>query len=340
MKSSFYFNLMTSIFLSIMTIGCGGSDSSDTPPPPTIVKTLPEILDSAVSQGIDGIFVYIQQGSNAPISIASGVQDRSISQLADPETLFKIASISKLFIAVAASKLVDNSTINLDDTLNSWLPEIGARIANADSITIRLLLQHRSGVPDFDSQTGFSWENEHSSIDATLEYALDLPADFTPDNRYEYSNTNYLLIAKILDVALSFSHRVYIQDSILSPLEMMDTYLLYNDIDPNRLAKGYWNNIERSEQDYVIPGGSMISTVKDISTFIKALNKGTLLNNREQDIYNSVYFLSHSGWLPGYQSIAQYHPQIDATIIQFINRTGGDSETIATATYAEIVESL
>lgn len=339
MRITFFSKVYLSITLTLF-LACGsGSDKANTPPIAT-EKTLPKILEGAIDQGIDGIFVYIQQGNNAPISIAAGIQNRATQQLANPQTLFKIASISKLFIAVAASKLIDNSTVNLDDTLNNWLPEIGARIENAETITLQLLLQHRSGIPDFDSQFGFSWENEHADINETLEYALDLPADFAPDSRYQYSNTNYLLIGKILDKALGFSHREYITDNILSPLQISDTYLLFSDMEPERLSKGYWNNIERSNQDYVIPGGSMISTVKDISIFLTALNKGTLLSTDEQAIYNSVYFLNHSGWLPGYQSIAQYQSNIDTTVIQFINTTGGNSESVASATFNEILDSL
>ena len=231
-------------------------------------------------------------------------------------------------------------TIDLDDTLLFWLPEIGPRIQNANNITIRLLLQHRSGVPDFDSQTGFSWQNSHSSIDDTLAFALDLDADFDPDWRYEYSNTNYILIAKILDKALGISHRTFIQNNILNPLEMFDTYSLYSEIDPTRLAKGYWDNQERSQQEYLIPGGSMISTIKDTSIFLRALNKGELLNSEEQVIYESVYFLGHAGWLPGYQSIARYHQEIDATVIQFVNTTGGNSEAVAGSTYEALIDSL
>ena len=80
--------------------------------------------------------------------------------------------------------------------------------------------------------------------------------------------------------------------------------------------KGYWENIDRSTQDYVIPGGSMISTVKDIAIFMRALNTGVLLNAEEKRVYASVYWFNHTGWLPGYQSVANYQQNIDA-ILQF-----------------------
>lgn len=342
MKNNFYIRLCSIVLIIFIFAGCGGGGSSSQPQSAEATSpTTPQgVIDEAVSKGIDGIFVYVDQANKSPLSLAAGIQDLTTQQPADPETLFKIASISKLFIAVSAAKLAHQQTINLDDTLLFWLPEIGARIANADSITIRYLLQHRSGVPDFDSQTGFSWQNSHTDIDTTLAFALGKSADFEPNERYEYSNSNYILVAKILDKALGISHTTYINDNILVPLEMFDTYSVYGEIDPTRLAKGYWENRERSQQEYLIPGGSMISTVKDTAIFLRALNKGELLNSQEQTIYESVYFLGHSGWLPGYQSIARYLPEIDATIIQFVNTTGANTEDVAASTYEALINVL
>lgn len=149
-----------------------------------------------------------------------------------------------------------------------------------------------------------------------------------------------MLLAKVLDKALGYSHQAFITENILTPLAMHDTYLVYSDIEPSRLAKGYWGGIERSAQDYVIPGGSMISTVKDIAIFIRALNTGSLLSVEERNVYASVYWFNHSGWLPGYQSVANYHSDMDAVVIQFINTTGGSSESTASSTYEKILRLL
>jgi len=336
------------VFVIMFIASCGGTGGDNTvsnaPNTSTTTTSLPssiqEILEAATSKDIDGIFLYIEQPGKLDESYAAGIQDNSMQLPANANSLFKIASISKLFIAVSASKMVVEGVISLDDTLAHWLPELADRIENSESITISQLIQHRSGIVDFDSQSGFSWQNPHTDIDNTLLFALDKPADFLPNSKYEYSNTNYLLLAKILDKALGYSHQVYIVEHIIMPLGMADTYLELSDIDPSLLVKGYWGNVERSMQDYVIPGGSMISTVKDVATFIRALNTGTLLSAEERNIYASVYWFNHSGWLPGYQSIANYHSDIDAVVIQFINTTGGSSENIASSTNSDIVSFL
>jgi CubicO group peptidase (beta-lactamase class C family) len=330
-------------------MGCGGGSSVSDPEHPSDANvpngsssptTIQQALDNAVSVGVDGIFVYVDQTNKLNEGYSAGVQNKVLQQPADVNTLFKIASISKLFIAVSAVKIIDQEFLSLNDTLAEWLPELASRIVNSDTITIEHLIQHRSGIADFDSQTGFDWHNAHTDIDSTLLFALDKPADFHPNSKYEYSNTNYLLLAKILDKALGYSHQVFIAENILIPLGMYNTYLELSDIDSSLLAKGYWEDIDRSIQDYVIPGGSMISTIKDIAVFIRALNTGNLLSSSEKDIYASVYWFNHSGWLPGYQSVANYYSDIDAVVIQFVNTTGGSSENIANTSYEQILNII
>jgi len=84
----------------------------------------------------------------------------------------------------------------------------------------------------------------------------------------------------------------------------------------------------------------MISTLKNNAVFLKALNKGGLLSTQEQTIYDSIYFRNHSSCLPGYQSVAQYRANIDATVIQFINSAGNNSKVIASRTFDSIIELL
>lgn len=328
--------------LAMLVTGCGGgsdtSSSTSVPVVPPAAQSVQSILDSASSGSIDGIFVYVDKNGSEPMSFASGVQNKTIATPATHTSLFKIASISKLFIAVAATKLASQNSLQMDDSLAMWLPALAGQIQNSESITIRQMLEHRSGIPDFDSQTGFSWQNPHQDIDETLEFALNLPADFSPDARYEYSNTNYLLISKVLDTVLGFSHRVFIQSEILTPLGMTDTYSLFEEVDTNQMIHGYWDGTDRLMQDYAIPGGSMISTVKDVAIFIRALNTGDLLSSDERQLY--PYFFNHSGWVPGYQSIAQYHQNIDTVVIQFVNTTGSGSEDQALTTFESIISFL
>lgn len=73
----------------------------------------------------------------------------------------------------------------------------------------------------------------------------------------------------------------------------------------------------------------MISTAEDVGVFLRALNDGRLLNDDEQAIYTSLYEYEHTGWVPGYFSIARYHPEMDMIVVQFVSTTGGDTWGLA-----------
>ena len=304
--------------------------------------TVQEQVADAVDYGLDGIIVYVDQSGKAPALYAAGWKDRANRVPADPRALFKIASISKLYIAAATAKLVNDHVLSLDGTLAEYLPALAGRIENADRITLRMLLQHRSGIPNFTDQDGFDWSRRQTDVNDNLKLVLDKPADFEPDARYRYSNTNYLLIGAILDKALGYDHQQYIAREILAPLGLTHTYGSFSQADSEKVVSGYHYQVDADLRglDYVTPGGSMIATAQDVGTFLRALYDGTLLNDDEQAVYSSIYEYEHTGWLPGYQSIARYHKDIDTVVIQFVNTTGGNSEMISYIVYNRIVRIL
>ncbi len=247
-----------------------------------------------------------------------------------------------LVIAAATAKIVNSHILSLDDTLTKLLPELSGRIENSGQITLKMLLQHRSGIPDWIKDPLFPWDKPPSDVNKVLELVLDEPAEFEPDSRYYYSNTNYLLIGKILDNTLGFSHQQFIKNEILTGLGLKHTFSLLSEVDPSEVVGGYDTNYDKDVKmlDFVAPGGSMVASTEDVGIFLRALHDGSLLNNEEQAIYSSIYKFDHTGLLPGYQSIARYHKNIDAVVIQFINTSGGDSWTVSEIVYNRIIKIL
>lgn len=304
--------------------------------------TVQEEVNRATRYGLDGIIVYVDQAGKKPQLYAAGWNNREDHIPADPHTLFKIASISKLYIAAATAKLISNHQLSLNDTLAGLLPEYAGRIEYADRITLRMLLQHRSGIPDWIDDPEFPWGHPPDDVDEVLELVLGDPADFYPDKRYRYSNTNYLLLGKILDRTLGYSHRQYIREQILDPLGLKHTFGLFRDVDPAMVMSGYDSHYEGDVKmlDFVAPGGSMVATAEDVGIFIRALNSGTFFTDEELEIYSSIYKYGHTGLLPGYQSIARYHPEQDAVVVQFVNTSGGKAWSIMAIIYKRMVRIL
>ena len=110
--------------------------------------TIQEQLDDAVAHRFDGVIVYIEQGGHEESS-ASGWNDRRTERAANPDDLFKIASVTKLYVAVVVAKLVHRGALSLDQSLADYLPQVVGKIENADRISLRTLVQHRSGIPNY-----------------------------------------------------------------------------------------------------------------------------------------------------------------------------------------------
>lgn len=302
--------------------------------------TIQDQVNEAIGHGFDGIIVYVDESGRPPAFYTAGWNDRKNKIPTYPQALFKIGSISKLYVAVAITKLVNDKILSLDKTLADYFPELVGRIDNAEKITLRLMVQHRSGIPNLTDTPNF-WEDPPKSNKKALELVLDLPANFEPDENYEYSNTNYLLLSELIDKVVGYSFNQYIKEEILIPLGLNNTFCSHREVDIDNVMSGYYVGFEPDikTNDYRLNGyGSMVATAQDVGIFLRALNDGSLFDEGEQEIYSSIYVYEHTGLLPGYQSIANYHKDIDAVVIQFVNTTGGYHWNTAEIVYSRIVK--
>jgi D-alanyl-D-alanine carboxypeptidase len=283
--------------------------------------TVQEQLNEGIEHGFDGMIVYVDQAGKPPEFYAAGWHDRKNKIPAYPQALFKIASITKLYVAVATVKLVKEGRLSLDKTLADYFPELVGRIENAEKITLRMMVQHRSGIPNFVDHPDY-WKNPPKNKQETLDYALDLPADFEPGEDYGYSNTNYMLISDLMDKTLGYPHQQYIKEEILNPLELNHTFGSLPEVNIDDVMSGYYVGVEDDLKTEFT--GLMIATAEDVGIFLRALNDGSVFKEGEQEIYSSIYVYEHTGLLVGYQSIAKYYKDIDTAVIQFNNTTNFD----------------
>ncbi|MDT0553941.1 serine hydrolase domain-containing protein [Urechidicola vernalis] len=285
------------------------------------VLPLPDSLqaqaDEAIDHGFDGIVVYIDKGGETPKTYTSGWHDREKKIPAKPTALFKIASIGKLYNAVAIAKLVKSDRLSLDKTVADYFPEFADRIEYADKITLKHLVQHKSGIPNYSNHPGY-WGNPTKTDQETMELILDLPANFKPGEDYEYCNTNYLLNRLLIEKELGYSIFQFITEEILTPLNLSNTFENLWAVNMDEVMSGY--HVGYGE-DLKSGEWGMLATAQDVASFVRALNDGSVFKEGEQEIYASIYEYKHSGWVPGYQSFAEYHKDIDAVVVEFYNTT-------------------
>ena len=279
--------------------------------------TVQEQMNEANDHGFDGMIVYVDQAGKPPQYYAAGWHNRESKEPARPKALFKIASISKLYDAVAVTKLVNRGVLSLDKTVADYLPELADRIENADKITLRLMIQHRSGMANFTDTPNF-WGAPTHTFEESIALILDKPANFEPGEDYEYCNTNYLIINKIMDDALGYNNFQFIKQEILDPLNLKNTFGSLAEVNMNDVMSGYHVG---HPYDLKADEHGMLATAEDVGTFLRALNDGSLFAPGEQEIYSSIYEYKHAGWVPGYQSFAEYYQDLDAVVVAFYSTT-------------------
>lgn len=282
--------------------------------------TVQEQVNQAIGHGLDGMIVYVDEAGKPPALYTGGWHNREHKIPAKPNALFKIASISKLYVAVSIAKLVNDNKLSLDKTLADYFPELKGRIEYADRITLKMMVQHRSGIPNFTDSRGY-WENPPDSVEESLALALDTPALFEPGQDYSYSNTNYLLLGLLIDNTVRYSHHQYIKEQILVPLELNHTFFSLSEVNMEDIMSGYYVGYEPDLKEKEF---GMLATAEDVGIFLRALNDGSIFEEGERKIYSEIYEFEHSGWVPGYQSFAEYHNNIDTVVILFNNTTDED----------------
>jgi CubicO group peptidase (beta-lactamase class C family) len=263
------------------------------------------------------------------------------SQPNTPETVFRIASLTKGFTALAILKFEELGLLSLKDPLSKYIPDF----PRGNEVTIQHLLTHTSGIRDYTANSDFpSLMGNPVNLNTLIVRIKAQPYDFTPGNEFHYNNSGYLLLGYILEKISGKSYATVLDEQILKPLGLTQTAYDENQITIRNRASGYvytkgdLYNAPHLEMSNVYAAGGMRSTVEDLYTYSQALNSPKLLKlenwNRLFTPVRENYALGwvvntlgnqkaiyHTGSLPGYSSILVKFPEEDITIILLSNLT-------------------
>ncbi|MFD7830928.1 serine hydrolase domain-containing protein [Kitasatospora sp. NPDC059803] len=225
---------------------------------------------------------------------AGGVARLGADTPADPVGRFRIGSTTKTFVATVLLQLVGEGRLGLDDRLESLLP--GA-VPNSADITVRELLNHTSGVADYTQDPAFNsydqnWLDSGRYTSYSPQDQVDLadkyPPAFRPGQDWQYSNTNYALVALIIEHLTGHSWNEEVERRIIRPLGLTGTSMpLYSPVIPGPHAHAYLKldsgpaDVTALNPSMAGPSGAGISTTADLTTFIRALLGGRLLRPAE-----------------------------------------------------------
>ncbi len=238
--------------------------------------------DSALApRGFNGGILVAKNGNIAFEKYAGTTHIPGTDPITDTTPLH-IASVSKTFTAMAILKLVQDGKLNLDDEFSKFFP-----VFNYPGVTIRSLLNHRSGLPNYTHfLENLGWDKTRfASNEDVLNFLIERKAELvdisTPNTRFSYCNTNYALLALLIEKISGKTYADFVNQHFFIPLQMKHSFV-FSLADTNRITPSYsWRG--RPEPinflDQVYGDKNIYTTVRDLLTWDRALYSNQLFNN-------------------------------------------------------------
>ncbi|MBT3244702.1 MAG: beta-lactamase family protein [Bacteroidetes bacterium] len=279
--------------------------------------------------GFNGTVLYAVDGE-VQLAEAYGYGDLRKRDSLSIESSFQLASVSKPITALATLILVDQGLINLNDTIQNFFPDFPYK-----GITVQLLLNHRSGLPNYMYFADSVWPDQNIPI--SNRDVLNLLTEhhperyYPPDRRYNYSNTNYALLALIIEEVSDIAYELFVKTKIFIPLDMQNSLVYNKKVTPLNYnqVKGYHSGRRIADNTYlngVIGDKGIYSSAIDLYKLDVALQNGSLVSlelldkafqPQHKDLYqwdnyglgwrinaadpnNKIVY--HSGWWKGFRS--------------------------------------
>ncbi|MFF1603144.1 serine hydrolase domain-containing protein [Streptomyces mirabilis] len=314
----------------------GTAAAADLPTPDD--AGLQAVLHTALSQGAPGAMVRVDDNGTVH-RLSEGVADRATGRAITTTDRFRVGSVTKSFSAVVLLQLVDEGKLNLDASVNTYLPGL----LPDDRITVRQVMSHRSGLYDYTNdmfaQTvpGFeSVRNKVFSYQDLVTLSLKHGVTNAPGAAYSYSNTNFVVAGMLIEKLTGHSVATEYQHRIFTPLNLTDTFYVHPDTAiPGTHANGYLTPdeaggalVDSTEQtvSWAQSAGAIISSTQDLDTFFSALMSGQLMSAaqltqmqqwttvnstqgyglglRRRDLSCGISVYGHTGTVQGYYTYA------------------------------------
>lgn len=301
--------------------------------------------------------VAILEDDNVLFRHAYGFMNKD-QQEADAQTVYRIGSITKTFTSTMLMQLVEQREISLSDYLSDFFPEI----PNANKITIEHLLRHRSGLVSVTSVEEYmNYYTEGTTRQEMIDRMVEYGTSFEPGEKYEYSNSGYLLLGYIIEEVTELSYAESLQKMIANPLGLERTYYGMDISSERGEAQSFSYNEDEwevtSETHMSVPhgAGAIVSTPTDVGLFLDALFDGELVSMESLEKiknirdgyglgivripFNNRFAWGHNGGIDGFQSTSGHFPEEDLTFVLIGNGVNYSLNDIAIGTLSILFDN-
>jgi CubicO group peptidase (beta-lactamase class C family) len=254
------------------------------------------IFNQAYPANSPGAAVLIAKDDKIIYRKAFGLANIELNVQMKPENIFHLASITKQFTSVAILILMEQGKLTLQDALSQYI----ADFPRGNEITLHHLLNHTSGIksytnlPDFRSKTRLDMTPEE-----IISSFKNLPLDFNPNEKYEYSNSGYLLLGYIIEKISNMSYEDFIQKNIFDKLGMKNSYyansykIISNRANGYQLYESNFENPEYMSPSIAYSAGSLMSTVDDLFLWNTAIQNNILISEKSKQLAFTNYKLNN-----------------------------------------------
>lgn len=281
--------------------------------------------------------VCIREAGNIVFDKAYGFADVENKLKANKTTKYKVGSITKTFTAVIIMQLLEERKLKIDTKLSKFYPQI----PNAEKITIHELLHHRTGILDF--LNGDKTTNVQATVskDEMIAKIAAYKSVFEPNSKFEYSNSNYYLLARIIEDVSKKDYASNLNDRILNKIQLKNTSIATHANSVNNEALSYsfkdkkWNLSQEWDMSMPFGSGNLSSTASDLTFFFDALFSGKLLKKSSVDEMTKLEqsygkglmtfpfgerkFYGHTGGIEGFRAVVGYYPSEKTGISLIVN---------------------
>ncbi len=317
------------------------------------------VLKNYTEMGIPGLALTVYTEETGFWSHAEGLSNIENGIALTNDHLFYLQSVSKTYMAVVILQLYEEEKLDLDDLLTKYLDQNWLTDKKGvDKITLRMLLNHTSGLPEYNYDPILVSKILHEpqkvlSVEDLLSHIKGKPMDFEPGSKYSYRNTNYEVLSLVAD-KITGDHIAYMEKHIFKRLGLSSTFYLSKDnIDQElNIADAYWDvllesipvnisKLQRVNVSSMKGDDGIVTSTKDAVLFLKGLISGELLRpttlaSMQEFVLNEAgdkryglgiqyydldvtYALGHSGGGMGAGCVLLYLPELNAIVFMATN---------------------